>query len=95
MASRVPKSHPTRARIPLGYGDDPRLGACRRGRTLADPFECVSQVAALQQIGSDVAVELLVNSQDEIASTCVSMALSVRETVVKECQTKERSGTTE
>ena len=38
-------------------------------RTLADPFECVSQVAALQQIGSDVAVELLVNSQDEIAST--------------------------
>ena len=54
--------------------DSVRAGVAR---TLADPFECVSQVAALQQIGSDVVVELLVNSQDEIASTCVSMALSV------------------
>ena len=46
-------------------------------RTLADPFECVSQVAALRQIGSPLVVDLLIDSRDEIAPTCVPMALSV------------------
>lgn len=46
-------------------------------RTLADPLACVSQVAALQRIGSDLVVEFLVASRETIASTCVPMALSV------------------
>ncbi|HCH64154.1 MAG: hypothetical protein CL927_15740 [Deltaproteobacteria bacterium] len=67
-----------RARATLaGQATTPAVVRERVVATLSDPLACVAEVAALERMQSPLGVELLVDSQNDIAATCTPTALAV------------------